>query len=186
MSAVATPTAVPTATWAIDPTHSSIGFTIKHLGVSTYRGSFAGAAGSIVTRDGAVASVDGTVRIDSLVTTDANLTGHLLTPDFFDATSFPEARYVATRIEQDGDGAFTIEGTLTLRGVTRPVTLKGEIEGHGVDPYGNEKLGLVAKGRINRSDFGISWNAPLANGALALAEQVTLDLQVQAVAQVQA
>ncbi len=183
MSAVATIAQIPTASWSVDPVHSSIGFGVKHLGVSTYRGTFPGVTGRIETRDGALASVEGTVRIDSLVTSDANLTGHLLAPDFFEAVTYPEARFASTRIEQRADGGFRAEGRLTLRGVTQPVVLDGEIEGVGSDLYGNEKIGLIAKGSIDRTAFGISWNTPLANGALALAETVTLDFHVEGVAE---
>lgn len=183
MSAVATPVQIPTASWSVDPVHSSIGFGVKHLGVSTYRGSFPGVTGRIETSDGALVAVEGSVRIDSLVTADANLTGHLLAPDFFEAATYPEARFASTSVEQRADGGFRVEGELTLRGVTQPVVLDGEIEGVGSDPYGNEKIGLIAKGTIDRTAFGISWNTPLANGALALAEKVTLDFHVEGVAE---
>jgi polyisoprenoid-binding protein YceI len=183
MSAVATPVQITTASWSVDPVHSSIGFGVKHLGVSTYRGTFPGVTGRIETSDGALAAVEGIVRIDSLVTADANLTDHLLAPDFFEAATYPEARFASTRIEQRADGGFRVEGELTLRGITQPVVLDGEIEGFGSDPYGNEKIGLIAKGTIDRTAFGVSWNAPLANGALALAEKVTLDFHVEGVAE---
>lgn len=183
MPAVTTPVQIPTASWSVDPVHSSIGFGVKHLGISTYRGTFPGVAGRIETRDGALATIEGTVRIDSLVTPDATLTGHLLAPDFFEAATYPEACFASTRVEQRAGGGFRVEGELTLRGVTKPVVLDGEIEGVGVDPYGNEKIGLIAKGTIDRTQFGVSWNAPLANGALAVAERVTLDLEVQGLAE---
>ena len=176
-------TAVPTAPWAIDPVHSSIGFGVKHLGVSTYRGSFTGASGTITTANGAVTAIDGTIAIASILTTDANLTGHLLAADFFDAATYPEARFVSTSITAGADDELAIAGNLTLRGVTLPLTLTGEIIGHVVDPYGNTKLGVSARGQIDRTAYGITWNAPLANGALALAEKVTLTLEVQAAAQ---
>ena len=177
--------AVPTATWAIDPVHSSIGFGVKHLGVSTYRGSFTGASGTITTANGAVTAIDGTIAIDSILTTDAKLTGHLLAADFFDAATYPEARFVSTSVTAGADDQLAIAGNLTLRGITLPLTLTGEIIGHVVDPYGNTKLGVSARGQIDRTTFGITWNAPLplANGALALAEKVTLTLEVQAAAQ---
>lgn len=184
MTAIApTAAALPTATWAVDPVHSSIAFGVKHLGVSTYRGSFQAAAGRIATRDGAIVSVEGTVRVDSLATQDATLTGHLLTPDFFDAANHPEARFASTAITPAADGRLRIAGELTLRGVTRPVVLEGELEGSGSDPYGNERIGLVARGQIDRTEFGVSWNNVLANGALAVAEKVTLDLAVEAIAE---
>ena len=178
-----TATALPTATWNIDPVHSTIGFAVKHLGISTYRGSFPGASGRIETSNGAISAITGTVEIGSVTTQDANLTGHLLTPDFFDAATFPQATFASTAIVAGDDGALTITGDLTLRGVTQSVTLVGEIEGQGSDPYGNERLGIAAKGKIDRTAFGISWNAPLAIGALAVAEKVTMVLAVAAIAE---
>jgi polyisoprenoid-binding protein YceI len=186
MSTIAAPTQIPTATWAIDPVHSSIGFGVKHLGISTYRGSFPAVSGTVETRDGGLSAVDGAVQVDSLVTQDANLTGHLLGPDFFEAPVHPEARFVSTRIEQRPDGAFRVDGELTLRGATRPVVLEGEIEGAGADAYGGQRIGLVAKGQIDRTEFGINFNSPLANGTLAIGEKVSLELHVEAVAQEQA
>ena len=183
MSATATATALPTATWGIDPIHSTIGFAVKHLGVSTYRGSFPGAAGSVVTENGAIAAVSGTVEVAGLSTADANLTGHLLAPDFFDAATYPQASFASTRVEQGEDGSLRIEGDITLRGVTKPVVLTGELEGVGGDPYGNTRLGLTVKGVINRTDFGVSWNSVLANGALAVAEKVTVEVHAEAIAQ---
>lgn len=181
-TATASTTAIPTATWGIDPVHSTIGFAVKHLGISTYRGSFPGAEGSIETADGAITAVTGKVGVAGLTTQDANLTGHLLAPDFFDAATYPEASFASTAVTQGADGSLRIEGNLTLRGVTKPVVLQGELEGAGPDAYGNTRLGLVAKGSINRTEFGVSWNAPLANGALAVAEKVTIEVAVEAIA----
>lgn len=182
MSSTLTTPALPTATWAIDPVHSTIGFAVKHLGVSTYRGQFPGAAGSIETQDGSIAAVRGTVEIAGLATADANLTGHLLAPDFFDAATFPRASFASTRVEQDADGSLRIEGDLTLRGVTNPVVLAGKIEGVGPDGYGNARIGVTVKGVIDRTDFGVSWNTVLANGALAVAEKVTVEVHAEAIA----
>lgn len=175
-----TPTAVPTATWQIDPVHSSIGFAVRHLGVSTYRGSFAGASGTIATSAGGLSEVAGEVELANVVTSDANLTGHLQSPDFFDAARHPRATFRSTSIDQAGDD-LTIDGELTLRGVTRAIVLRGELVSVATDPYGNEKIGVEVSGAIDRSAFGITWNVPLANGALTLAESVKLTLAVQAV-----
>ncbi len=178
MSAIATE--VPTASWTIDPVHSSIGFAVRHLGVSTYRGSFAGAAGFITTTGGELATVHGEIEMANVVTSDANLTGHLQSPDFFDAASHPRATFRSTSIEQLGEEV-VIVGELTLRGVTQQITLRGELVGVATDPYGNEKIGVEVSGTIDRTAFGITWNVPLANGALTLAESVKLTLAVQAV-----
>jgi polyisoprenoid-binding protein YceI len=178
-------TEIPTGAWSIDAVHSSIGFGVKHFGVSTFRGSFSGAAGGLVTEDGAIRSIDGVVRLENLVTEEPQLTGHLHSADFFDAANHPEITFRSTAIESVDADRLRIAGDLTIRGVTRPVELDAEIEGAGDDPYGNTRLGITATGAIDRSDWGITWNAPpLANGALAVGERVALTLHVEAVRQV--
>jgi polyisoprenoid-binding protein YceI len=165
---------IPAGTWAIDPIHSSFGFEVKHLGVSTYRGSFPGVEGAIETTDGAVTSVAGTARIDSLVTQDVQLTGHLMSPDFFDQANHPTGTFASTSIVSDGNGKLKVVGTLTLRGVTQPVELAGELEGVGPDGYGNTRIGISAAGFIDRTKFGLSWNVPLGDTAVAVGEKVKL------------
>ncbi|HET6172326.1 MAG TPA: YceI family protein [Gaiellales bacterium] len=177
-------TEIPTGTWSIDPVHSSIGFGVKHFGVSTFRGSFSAAAGSLVTDNGAVRSVEGTVRIENLVTEDSQLTGHLHSEDFFDAASHPEISFKSTSVEQLGGDKLRINGDLQIRGITRPIELDAEIEGAGDDPYGNTRLGVTATGAVDRTDWGITWNAPpLANGSLAVGERVAITVHVEAVRQ---
>jgi polyisoprenoid-binding protein YceI len=174
-------TQIPTGTWSIDPIHSSIGFGVKHLGVSTFRGDFKQAAGRIVTADGAITAVEGSVRVENLVTEEPALTGHLHSPYFFDAGNHPELTFKSTSVAEGEDGALRISGELTLRGETRPVELDAEIEGVGDGPDGSTRIGIAATGGIDRSDWGITWNAPLANGAFAVAERVKLTLHVEAV-----
>ena len=175
---------IPTGTWSIDPVHSSIGFGVKHFGVSTFRGSFSGAAGTLVTDDGELRSVEGKVRIENLVTEEPQLTGHLQSEDFFDAANHPEITFESTSVEQVEGDRLRINGDLTIRGVTRPVELDAEIEGAGDDPYGNTRLGISATGAVDRTDWGITWNAPpLANGALVVGERVAVTLHVEAIRQ---
>jgi polyisoprenoid-binding protein YceI len=178
----ATPTAavLPTAEWRIDPSHSYVGFEVKHLGISTFRGRFTDVEGLVRTEAGEVRAIDGVVRLASVLTTDERLDGHLRSPDFFDAESHPEGRFVSTRIASDGD-ALVVDGELTLRGVTRPVRLEAAIEGWGVDPAAGERISLQARGTIDRTEFGISWNSTLANGLPAVGERVTMVLGVEAV-----
>lgn len=183
MSSTLSPSSLATGTWSVDPVHSSIGFAVKHLGVSTFRGTFAGVSGTIVTEGGAVSRVEGVVEVASITTPDDNLTGHLASPDFFDAATYPQARFTSTRVDDLGEGRLHVAGELSIRGVTQPVELEAELEGAGFDPYGNERLGIAGSGTIDRTAFGISWNAPLANGALAVAEKVKLTLHVEAVRQ---
>jgi polyisoprenoid-binding protein YceI len=180
MSATAT-TKLPTGTWSIDPIHSSIGFGVKHLGVSTFRGDFKAAAGSLVTEHGLISSIEGTVKVENLVTEEPGLTGHLHSADFFDAGTFPELTFKSTSIEQGDEDSLRVTGDLTIRGETRPVELDAEIEGFGDGPDGSTRVGIAATGVIERSDWGITWNAPLANGAFAVGERVKLTLHVEAV-----
>lgn len=175
----ATQTQLPAGTWALDTVHSTVGFGVKHLGINTYRGQFPGIEGHVVTRDGRITEITGTAQIDSLVTKDATLTGHLLTPDFFDAANHPTGTFRSTSIELSGEDV-RIEGELTLRGVTRPVTLAGTL-GLGQDPYGNTRIGIAVSGQINRLDYGISWNTVMDNGVPAVAERVRLEWEVEAI-----
>jgi polyisoprenoid-binding protein YceI len=177
----ATETTIPTGTWAIDGVHSSVGFEVKHLGVSTFRGSFKEVTGSIETADGAVTGVEGTIETASIHTIDGALSGHLQTPDFFDTEHHPQGRFRSTAVEDLGDGKLRVKGELELRGVTRPVEIDAHISGAGADPYGNERLGLSGSAVIDRTEFGISWNAPLPNGGLTVGEKVRLVLDVEAV-----
>ncbi|MDX6598218.1 MAG: hypothetical protein QOE87_2105 [Gaiellales bacterium] len=173
-------TKLPSGTWSIDPIHSSIGFGVKHLGVSTFRGTFKAAAGTIVTDRDAIRSIEGSVQVANIVTEEPALTGHLQSEDFFDAAKYPALTFESTSVEQVDDGRLRITGDLTIRGVTRPVELDAEIEGVGDGPDGATRVGIAATGAIERSDWGITWNAPLANGAFAVAERVTLNLHVEA------
>jgi polyisoprenoid-binding protein YceI len=179
-----TVTKLPTGTWSVDPIHSSIGFGVKHLGVSTFRGNFKAAAGSVVTEGDAIRSIEGTVRVENLVTEEPGLTGHLHSEDFFDAAKYPELTFKSTSVEQGEDGRLRVSGELTVRGVTRPLELDAEIEGAAEGPDGNWRVGIAATGAIDRSDWGMTWNNPLANGALAVGERVTLNLHVEAVLKV--
>ena len=178
-------TQIPTGTWSIDPVHSSIGFGVKHFGVSTFRGSFSGAAGSIVTDDGAIRSVDGTVRIENLVTEEPAAHGAPAQRGLL-RRGQSSRDHVQEHVDRAGRRRTGSASTAssTIRGVTRPVELDAEIEGAGDDPYGNTRLGITATGAVDRTDWGITWNAPpLANGALVVGERVAITLHVEAVRQ---
>jgi polyisoprenoid-binding protein YceI len=175
-----TETSIATGTWAIDATHSSIGFEVKHLGVSTFRGSFRDVAGTITTENGTVTAVEGTIETASVHTVDDALNGHLQAPDFFDTANHPQGSFRSTEVEDLGNGRLRIVGELELRGVSKPVEIDASISGTGGDPYGNDRLGLSGTAVIDRTDFGISWNVPLANGVLTVAEKVRLVLDVSA------
>ena len=180
MSTTLTAPALPAAAWRVDPSHSYVGFEVKHLGISTFRGRFTDVEGLVRTEDGELAAVDGTVRLASVLTTDERLDGHLRSPDFFDAENHPEGRFRSVRVESDGDSV-TIDGELTLRGVTRPARLQATVEGWGVDPGGAERISIQARGTIDRTEYGISWNSTLANGLPAVGEKVTMVLGIEAV-----
>jgi polyisoprenoid-binding protein YceI len=168
---------IPTGTWASDPIHSSIGFAVKHMGVTPFRGSFK--TFDAVLADGKLV---GTAPVETIQTDDENLTGHLLSPEFFDAERHPVLRFESTEIRRDGDEVF-VEGELTLKGVSRPVELRGTITGPLGDPYGNERLGLELDTTIDRTDFGIDWNAELPSGGQVLADGVKLTAQLELVQQ---
>ena len=172
--------AIPAGTWTVDPIHSTIGFEVKHFGISTFRGRFTGYEGTIETGDGTLERVEGTVRVDSVDVRDAQLAGHLQSEDFFDAASHPEIAFASTGVRQV-DGRFELDGDLTIRGVTRPVTLAVEVDGAGEDPYGGTRLSLAGKGEIDRFDYSIPFSAKTPSGALVAGEKVRLVLSVEAV-----
>ena len=175
-----TAVAIPAGTWTVDPIHSTIGFEVKHFGISTFRGRFTGYEGTIETGDGTLERVEGTVRVDSVDVRDPQLAGHLQSEDFFHAESYPEIRFASTGVRQAG-GRFELDGDLTLRGVTRPMTLEVEVDGAGEDPYGGTRLSLAGRGEVDRFDYGIPFNAKTPNGALVAGEKVRLVLSVEAV-----
>ena len=168
MSSTEQITPVPTGTWNLDPVHSSIGFAVTHSGVMTFRGSFKDYDAKLA--DG---RLEGAVQVPSVVVDDENLAGHLQTPDFFDAEQHPELRFVSKAIEHDGDRV-SIDGDLTLRGVTRPVEITGTVTGPVTDGYGNQRLGLDLETTVNRRDYGIDWGADLPSGEPMLADDVLI------------
>jgi polyisoprenoid-binding protein YceI len=165
MSTITT-TGIPTGTWATDPVHSSIGFAIRYSGIGTFRGTFEDFEATLV--DG---RLEGVAKVASVKVDDPQLTGHLQSPDFFDAEQHPELRFVSTAIERDGDSV-SIQGELTLRGVTQPVEIAGAVTGPLENAYGQQRLGLDVETTVNRHDFGISWNMELPGGGRALADDV--------------
>ena len=172
---------LPAGTWKVDPIHSSVGFEVRHLGISTFRGRFKGYEGAIETGAGTIERVAGTVRVDSVDVGDPQLAGHLQSEDFFDAANTPEIAYSSTGARRLDDGRFELAGELTIRGVTRPVTLLVEVEGAGPDAYGNDRISLTATGEVDRTQYGITWNDTIEGGALVLGEKVRLVLSVEAI-----
>jgi polyisoprenoid-binding protein YceI len=181
---MATITASPatTTTWKLDPAHSSADFKIKHMMISNVKGSFSGIAGSLVENiaDSAKSTAESTIDIATLSTGDAQRDAHLKSADFFDTEKYPHMIFKSTRVEKKDEGEYSVTGDLTLHGVTKPVTFA--VEGPstpGKDPWGNTRIGLSATTKINRKDFGLTWNAALETGGILVGEdvQITLDIQ---------
>jgi polyisoprenoid-binding protein YceI len=177
MSTIEITEVVPTGTWASDPVHSSIGFALKHMGVTPFRGRFEQFEAVLV--DG---KLTGSAPVESIQTDDENLTGHLLSPEFFDAERHPVLRFESTEIRREGE-AVAIDGTLTLKGVAQPVELHGTITGPLEDPYGGRRLGLELETIVDRTQFGMNWNAELPSGGRVLADDVKLSAQLELVQQ---
>ncbi|WP_394770460.1 YceI family protein [Lacisediminihabitans sp.] len=170
-------------TWAIDPTHSTLTFSVKHLAISKVRGSFEKFDVTVVTaEDPTATTVEAVIDIASVNTGQKDRDAHLRTSDFFQVDEFPTATFSSSKIAITGDD-FTIDGSLTLRGVTEPITLTGEFGGIVTDGYGQTKAGLAASTKINRQDFGVSWNAALEAGGLTLGDEISLTLELQLVLQ---
>jgi polyisoprenoid-binding protein YceI len=169
-------TAVPTGTWQADVVHSHVGFEVPYLGVSTFSGTVTDFNATLT--DG---RLEGAARIASVQTKDENLTGHLLAPDFFDAERFPEVGFSADSVTRNGDKV-EIDGEVTIKGVTQPATLRGTITGPVTDPYGKERIALKLETTIDRTTFGINWNAPMPDGSNALSNDVTLQADLALVA----
>ena len=182
-TATATPTRVPTGTWAVDPAHSRVEFQVKHLGIATVRGHFAKFAGTLELGEDGAAKAYGTVDVASVNTNDEGRDAHLRSPDFFDAEQHPEITFESKAITRTGDETFEIAGDLTLRGVTRELTLQAEVTGTEQDPWGNERLGLEATGELDRADYGITFNQALGSGNVLVSDKVKLHLDISAVKQ---
>ncbi len=157
-------------TWAADPVHSDVAFEVEYAGVSIFRGRF---RDFDATLEGS--TLAGSARVASVDVKDEQLSGHLQSPDFFDAERHPEIAFRADGLAAADDGSVTGPGELTIKGVTKPVELKGRLSSApSVDPFGREKLGLSLETAIDRNEFGISWNAPNQSGGNYLGDEVTL------------
>jgi polyisoprenoid-binding protein YceI len=179
---VSTPVLAP-GTWVIDPSHSEVSFTVRHLMVSKVRGAFGRFSGIITTGDDHTqAGVEASIDLTSVDTRDEKRDAHLRSPDFFHVERHPEMTYRSTRIRPSGD-RFIVEGELTLRGVTRPVELILEVNGVASDPWGGTRAGFSARGEINRRDFGLEFNIPLQGGGFVVGDNVSINLEVEAVLQ---
>jgi len=175
-------TLVPTGTWAVDPIHSTVGFSVKHLGIATVRGKFEGFEGTLEIGEGdESARAFGTVQGISINTGDAGRDEHLRSADFFGVEQNPELRFESTGVEQIDEDTFEIAGDLTMNGVTKPITLTAEVQGEETDPWGNERVALEVTGQLNRGDWNMTFNQALGSGNLLVGEKVKLQLDIAAV-----
>jgi polyisoprenoid-binding protein YceI len=172
---MAVATAVPAGTWTADKIHSTIGFEVEHM-VSTFRGRFEDYDAQLV--DG---KLRGTVAVPSVKVYDENLEAHLQSPDFFDAQLHPELRFESRELLVDDDGSVTLEGDLTIKGITKPVTASGRYVHVEADMGGGERIGLALEATLDRREFGLEWNAPLPKGGFVLGNDVTLTVALELV-----
>jgi len=167
-------------TWDLDPVHSSIGFVVRHLMVSKVRGKFTTFEAQVVTAPSPLESTaTATIDLSSVDTGNEQRDNDLRSTNFFDVETHPMMTFASTGIRPDGDH-FIVDGDLTIRGVTKPVALTVEVNGFGPDPYGGSRAGFSATGEINRSDFGVSFNAPVPGGVM-ISETVRLEIEAEAV-----
>jgi polyisoprenoid-binding protein YceI len=172
-----------TNTWNIDAAHSGINFSIRHMVVSKVRGRFTKFTGTLRLDDGDLtrSSVEATIDASSVDTGTAQRDAHLRSPDFFDVERFPELRFRSARIEKLENDRYRVVGELTIRDVTREVTLDAEYAGRGKDPWGNERVAFAAKAALDRKDFGLGWNQVLEAGGVLVGDRVEIELDVQVV-----
>jgi len=173
------------ATYKIDPAHSEITFKIKHLMITNVTGSFTKFEGTMESSkdDFSDAQISFEADIDSITTNNEQRDGHLKSPEFFDAVTFPKLTFQSTSFEKVSGDDYKLTGNLTVHGVTEPVTLNVELGGVTTDPWGQSKVGFEITGKINRKDFGLEWNATLETGGVMLSEEVKLLLNVQLIKQ---
>jgi polyisoprenoid-binding protein YceI len=172
-----------TNNWNLDTVHSGINFSVRHMMVSKVRGRFAKFSGSVALDEGDLtrSAVEATIDVSSIDTGTAQRDVHLRSADFFDVERFPEIRFRSTGIEKLGGDSYRLTGDLTIRDVTRPITLQAEYGGRGKDPWGNERVGFTATGSLDRKDFGIKTNQVLETGGVLVGDRVDIELEVQAV-----
>jgi polyisoprenoid-binding protein YceI len=169
-------------TWNLDPAHSVAEFKVKHMMISNVKGSFSGLSGVLQLNETKYAhsAVEVSIPISSLKTGDDQRDSHLKSADFFDAEEFPNIIFKTTNIESAGGPNYAVTGDLTLHGITKSVTLTVEdVSEPSKDPWGNHRIGLSATAKINRKDFGLTWNSPLETGGVLVGEEVSISLEVQ-------
>ncbi|MGQ0433315.1 MAG: YceI family protein [Microthrixaceae bacterium] len=170
--------------YALDPSHSSVGFSVRHLMVSKTKGRFAEFSGTVtIGEDPLESSVEVEISAASIDTRDAGRDEHLRSADFFDVAQHPHLTYRSTRVVPSADGSWVVEGDLTIAGVTRPVPLSVTFEGGVVDPWGGSRIGFEARAELDREAFGLTWNQALEAGGVVVGKTVKLDIAAEAVAE---
>jgi polyisoprenoid-binding protein YceI len=168
--------------WALDTAHSSVDFSVKHMMIAKVKGSFNEFSASIEAdpQDLTSATIEFTVDLNSVDTRSTDRDNHLRSADFFDVEKFPTLTFKATKVEKTDEDEYNVTGDLSLHGVTRQETFKVTYEGSGKDPWGNTKVGFNAEGKLNRSDYGLTWNAALETGGVLVGDQIKVSLEIQA------
>src|SRR5271169_1562764 len=177
-TAVDTVTSLPVGTWKADPTHSSASFAVKHMVVATFRGRFEDLDATLTVDEDGSARLAGSVAAGSIVVKDENLQAHLGAPDFFDVERYPQLRFVSTSIRRDGE-ELVLDGELTIKDQTHPIEARGTITDPTETLGGAIKIGLTLETVIDRTEFGLNWNAPLPKGGVALADDVRLTVELE-------
>ena len=182
MTAATTTTEISAGTWAIDPVHSSIAFSVRHLLVSKVRGNFRAFSGAVVVGEDGVPSVAAEIAIDSVDTGNEQRDAHLKAADFFDAEQFPTANFASTGVRESGD-KYVLDGVFTLKGIAKPVSLDLEFNGTNPGMGHGEVAGFTASVVLNRKDFGIDIDMPLETGGAVIGDKVAVTLEIEALKQ---
>ena len=171
-------------TYALDASHSQVGFSVRHLMVSKTKGRFSDFAGAVTIAENPLeSSVSVTIQTNSVDTRDEQRDGHLRSGDFFDVEAWPTITYESRSVRQVGEGRYVVEGDLTVKGVTRPVPLDLTFEGGGSDPWGGVRIGFSAKTELDREAFGLTWNQALETGGVVVGKKVAIEIEAEAIKQ---
>jgi polyisoprenoid-binding protein YceI len=177
----ATATPLATGSWKIDRVHSHVGFAVKHMVVSTFRGAFSDYDGALVIADDGAPRLEGWVAADSLAVRDENLAAHLRSPDFFDAERYPRITFDSSAVRVGDGGELEVRGELELKGHKRPLVARGSVSGPHIDIAGNDKIGVELQATVDRREYGLEWNAPLPQGGFALDNDVRIEVSLELV-----
>jgi polyisoprenoid-binding protein YceI len=172
---------LPAGTFNIDPSHSRIGFSARHAMVTKVRGAFNEYTGAATVANGA-ASLQVEISAGSIDTRSADRDGHLQSPDFFDVAAFPKIKFESTSVKDSGSENIVVEGNLTIKDVTKPISITFEYTGTATDPFGNARFGFEGSAEINRKDYGLTWNAALETGGILVSENIKLEFEISAIA----